>query len=280
MNTEHTHPMSAALPFRPKAIAFDLDGTLIDDDAHLADSLIPAVRRIGDAGIKVFIVTGRLILGAERFWRALGLDTPLACCNGGVVGFPGAEPLYHARLDKAALRKIVDIDVAGSLYFNYSIDNAIYTLKNGPMRDYYSSHYSFVTPLLEPEAILAMNAPTKCLCITPEEEQAGVIDMLRNALGDTAAITTSNNRFIEIMPPGVDKGTGIALLADWLGTTPESFAAVGDAMNDLPMLRKAGFAVSFNHGDPRLAEHADILLPPLWEGGMNMLVETVLGIRD
>ena len=269
-----------ALPIHPKGIAFDLDGTLLDFDGHLSDPVARAIRLIEKSGIKIFIVTGRLQAGAERYWRELELDTPIVGCNGAYIGFPGEEPFHHTRLDEATRRKIVELDMAGELHFNYAIDNKIYSLKDGPGREYYSRVYSHVSPADGPEDILERRPPTKCLCITPEAEQPETLAMLRETLGDKAEITTSNNRFIEIMPPGVNKGVGLAILADWLGTTPETFIAVGDAMNDLPMLEKAGFAISFKSGDPRMVEHVDMLLPPLWEDGMDVLARCVLGMTN
>lgn len=266
------------LPIRPLALAFDLDGTLLDYDGHMSDSVARAVRLISRGGIKVFIVTGRLQAGAERYWEELELDTPIAGCNGGYIGLPGQKPIRHIRLSEKARKIILDFDTGQDLFVNYAIDNAIFCLHDSPERDYYSRAYSLVTLASGVEDILERPLPTKCLCITPEADQPHVLEMFRAALAGEAEITTSNNRFIEIMPPGVDKGTAIETLAEWSGFPVEGFIAVGDAMNDLPMLRKAGFAISFKSGDPRMADEVDMLLPPLWEDGMEVLAKCVLGM--
>ncbi len=278
MDFPTTTESGVPLPIRPQAIAFDLDGTLLDHDGVLSDAVARAVRRISRSGIRVFIVTGRLQSGAERHWRAIEPGTPIACCNGAHIGFPGEAPLRHARLSKTVRRKIVDIDSGSGLYFNYAVDNTVYALKDGPEREFYSRVFSPVSLAGGPEEILALPAPTKCLCVTSEAEQPAALALLREALGDGAQVTTSNSRFIEIIPPGVDKGAALDFLAHWMGVTPDAFIAVGDAMNDAPMMEKAGFAVSFTSGDPGMREHADMLLPPLWEEGMRVLAGRVLGI--
>ncbi len=99
------------LPIRPQGIAFDLDGTLLDYDGPLSDSVARAVGLIANAGIKeVFLVTGRLQSGCEEYWKKLGLDTPVATCNGAAVGFFDQKPFLHAPLSSRARDVILDLD--------------------------------------------------------------------------------------------------------------------------------------------------------------------------
>ncbi|MDR1745475.1 MAG: HAD family hydrolase [Planctomycetota bacterium] len=266
------------LPIRPEGIAFDLDGTLLDYDGRLSDAVARAVRLIARAGIRVFIISGRLQNGSERYWRALELDTPIASCNGAFVGIPGETPLVDKRLSAEARDIILSIDRQYDVYVNYCSDNAVYTLHDGAYRDHYSRQYSLVHLAESPDAIRSLALPTKCLCITAENEQARYIAILRDALGHLADITTSNRQFIEILPPGANKGAGLRALAGWSGIPVEKFIAVGDGMNDLPMLETAGFAIAFKSGNPGLAEHVDMMLPPLWEDGMDILAKCVLGL--
>lgn len=268
------------LPIRPRAIAFDMDGTLLDYDGHLSESVVRSIRLIASAGIKVFLLSGRLEAGCETYWRQLELDTPIGSCNGARIGFPGETPLVDHRLSEAARNIVLDIDKRNDLYINYYIDNAAYSLHDSPERDYYSRQFSPVALAPNPEDIAALPLPSKCLCITPEDDLAVNSALFAEALGDLATITASNTQFIEIIPPSANKGEGIGELARWSGILVEEFIAVGDAMNDLPMLEKAGFAITFKSGDPRLQPHVDMVLPPLWEDGMDILAKCVLGLTN
>lgn len=268
------------LPIRAGAIAFDLDGTLLDYDGHLSDSVARAIQLIYRAGIRVFIISGRMQAGCERYWRQLELDTPIASCNGAHVGFPGEKPFFHERLSQKARDIILAYDVKHNQYFNYCVDNRVFSLHDGADRDYYSRLFTFVTLANSPDEIAAMNMPTKCLCITPESEQARIMAELTDLLAGVAVVTRSSDRFIEILPPGANKGVGLEKLAEWSQIPIDQFIAVGDAMNDKPMLEIAGFAISFKSGDPKLAELVDMLLPPLWEDGMEILAKCVLGMTN
>ncbi|MCD7897545.1 MAG: HAD family hydrolase, partial [Planctomycetaceae bacterium] len=205
---------------------------------------------------------------------------PIVSCNGAQIGFPGEEPLHHLRLDAACRDIIMEAEKEFGFYVNYYIDNAVYTLTDGPDRDIYSAQYSFVALSPDADDIRSRSTPTKCLIISSEADQPRIADMFKERLGDNVVITSSNERFTEIMPLGADKGEGLRFLSEWAAIPMDRFIAVGDALNDLPMLREAGFAISFKSGDPRLVEYVDMLLPPLWEDGIDVLAKCVLDMTN
>ena len=50
-----------------------------------------------------------------------------------------------------------------------------------------------------------------------------------------ATITQAGLGYIEICPPGVDKATGLAVVASALGVDPADVLVFGDMPNDVPM---------------------------------------------
>lgn len=268
------------LPIRPQAIAFDLDGTLLDYDGRLSEPVARAVKLIARGGIAVFLITGRMEIGCEKFWRELCLDTPMATCNGAYIGYPGKDPIYHERLSAQARDAILDVEKRHGLYVNYYIDNHVYTLHDTPEREYYSRFFYHVELARDREDITHRRPPTKCLCVSSEEDQPRIAELFEEALAGEAGVTRSSPKFTEMLPKNIDKGVGLRRLAELSGIPVESFVAVGDAMNDLPMLQTAGFAITFKSGDPKLVEHVDMLLPPLWEDGMDVLAKCILGMTN
>lgn len=268
------------LPIRPKAIAFDLDGTLLDYEGNLTPGVEKAVKLMAASGLKVFLITGRLQPSCEKFWRKFGLDTPMATCNGAQVGFPDSPPIFYTHLSLSARDKIMELEVGHNLYVNYYINNLVYSVSDGPVREYYSQNYSPVILVESLDEIRAMDLPTKCLCIVDEIDNPAVTSIFADALGNEINLTESNKRFIELLPPGADKAEGLRQLVKWAGITIEECVAVGDGLNDLPMLQAAGFSITFNSGDQRLREHVDMVLPPLWQDGMDTLAGVVLGMTD
>jgi len=75
---------------------------------------------------------------------------------------------------------------------------------------------------------------------------------------EVASITQAGLGYIEICPPGVDKATGLAVVAEALGVDRHDVLVFGDMPNDLPMFRWAGFArVAVANAHPTVRETAD-----------------------
>ena len=55
---------------------------------------------------------------------------------------------------------------------------------------------------------------------------------------------------IHLQSPGVDKGTAMEALAKEMGLLPLDFLAIGDSLNDIQMLKKAGIGVTLANGHP------------------------------
>lgn len=66
----------------------------------------------------------------------------------------------------------------------------------------------------------------------------------------------------------VDKGTAVEWLAAHHGITPEEIVAVGDWLNDIPMLRRAGRTFAMGQApDEVKAAATDVLEADVWSGG-------------
>ena len=55
---------------------------------------------------------------------------------------------------------------------------------------------------------------------------------------------TYNKYFVDVVPKGCSKATGVKALVDYIGNIDEIYA-VGDAANDLPMIKEADYGYTF-----------------------------------
>jgi HAD superfamily hydrolase (TIGR01484 family) len=65
-----------------------------------------------------------------------------------------------------------------------------------------------------------------------------------------------NKGAVMLLPPGVDKASGLAVALGELGLAPERVVAIGDAENDHALLHLCGFGVAVANALPALKERA------------------------
>ena len=75
--------------------------------------------------------------------------------------------------------------------------------------------------------------------------------------GERVDVTRSADRLIEIVPKGISKASALCSLAAKLGIAIEETMAIGDAYNDLPMLKAAGKSIAMGNAFPEVKEVTD-----------------------
>jgi 5-amino-6-(5-phospho-D-ribitylamino)uracil phosphatase len=83
----------------------------------------------------------------------------------------------------------------------------------------------------------------------------------------------------ELSPAGVTKWSGVCRLADAWGIPTEAICAVGDDVNDIPMIRGAGLGVAMGNALPAVKAAADRVVSSHDEDGLVQVVEWLLRAR-
>jgi len=75
--------------------------------------------------------------------------------------------------------------------------------------------------------------------------------------------------------PGVEKGDGLAAVADILGIDTDAFVAVGDSENDVSLFETAGESYAVANADERAKAAADTVLAESYFDGTRSVLESV-----
>ncbi|CAN0336513.1 unnamed protein product [Hapterophycus canaliculatus] len=85
---------------------------------------------------------------------------------------------------------------------------------------------------------------------------------------------------LEVLPPGASKGHGVEVLLKHLGIDPLHLMALGDAENDVEMLRLAGVGVCVGNASPPAKAAARFMAPTNAEDGSAVAMERLLRSKE
>ena len=262
-----------------RLLALDLDGTVLTPDLRMSERVRAAVSAAQARGIIVVIATGRMYRSTVRYAQQLDLPGPLICYQGGYVReMPDAdgtagELLLHRQMPVEAAQMAVAWSRDHGLDPHLNIgDRLLIGRGPGEAPDYEAM--AGVGPEYVPDLSGAIDGPvTKVLAVGPPGLPDQVLAAARAAFEGRLEATVSHPEYLEFMPLGVTKATGLAFLADRLHVSMEAVMAIGDQSNDLEMLRDAGLGVAMGDAPAEVRAVADAVTGTVEDDGAADAIE-------
>ncbi len=256
-------------------LVLDLDGTTLDATGALRQGDRDAARALIQAGVHVTIATGRLWSGAGWVADAFGVDGSVAVMNGTeLVDARSGRVTSGAYVDEEgrslSRRVLAELGLPAFLFRSRSIHFGRDAERHAPYltiwsRELVPHHDVFDAPHWDDEDVLAVCAVGDHGAIA--EVEAALAPKLPPGLGLVSFDTFFGERFLQVMPSRWDKGTALRQLAQDRGLHPSQVVAVGDWINDVPMLQVAGLSLVTAHASAAVRAHAHDALEASRDGG-------------
>lgn len=259
-----------------RLLALDLDGTLIEDGAHLPAGHERVVREIRQTGIEVAIVTGRPTCTATWIQDHLELTAPMVSFNGAWVGLPGRPALHSQALDEGEVRAIVAVLASGPAAISCYPDADHWVLdRELPfMRDWRTRYRTGIQ--VDRDRVHAWRGTSgKVMCVGEPDDLPPLAEALRRAWGERFHIVFSEPDRFEVSRRGITKAWGLERLCAHLGIARENVWAVGDAANDTEMIQWAGHGCAMGQAPWSLRQHARHVLPGIAARGLCALPDLI-----
>jgi Cof subfamily protein (haloacid dehalogenase superfamily) len=263
---------SEMIPGTPiRLIALDLDQTVFGIDLVVSQPVRGAIARAGSAGTAITIATGRDAKLATRFADELGVGAPIICAQGGCIYDHRQDRVLHdARLASGLVPRVLQAVDRYGWDIHFEVFDRIYLPA-------YSRHPPVLFELLRYSRWARVGdllrdmpeLPHKCVVtLSRPEDRARIVAEMNEALGGEITAVPSHPYLVEGLPAGVDKGHGLAWLADHLGIRQAEVLAIGDSDADVPMIAWAGVGVAMGNSSPAAKAAADWIAPTLEEDGV------------
>ena len=79
---------------------------------------------------------------------------------------------------------------------------------------------------------------------------------MQNALGREASAVRSQTYYLDITPPGQDKGSFVEAMARRLNIPTQAIATIGDMQNDLAMFKVSGMSIAMGNAADEIKRQA------------------------
>mgnify|MGYP000864395297 CR=1 FL=1 len=272
-----------------KILAFDMDGTLLNEKGALSEANEASLRRAMERGYHIVIATGR---GYSAFPEAVlnmeGIRFMISSNGAHIVDQQTRETIYSNLLTRdaveAAMPWIADPDVMREVFFHHQVYADRHCMEDLPrygVLSEKSQHYVRTTrkPVEDAVALIreyADQLENINLLFPDQEKRLRYWQELSRIQGLTVVSSMPYN--IELGGATTSKATALKALAEMLGLSHDNIMSFGDSSNDAQMLAAAQIAVAMGNAVEELKEAADVITLSNAEDGVAYALERLLGL--
>jgi len=260
-------------------VATDLDHTLIWDDGVLRPRTLAVLARVHEAGLRVIVVTGRMVQSVRRVLAPAGMHDPMICYQGAAVVDGYGRWLLHAPIELETAKEAIAAVEAAGYPPNVYVDDELYVSHVTEHSRRYADFQQIAIHAVGDLRAWLAKPPTKLVCVGDPAALDELGEALRPQFGSRLWITKSLPYFLEFASLGVSKGSGLDFLATHLGFSRERTVAFGDGQNDVELVDWAGYGVAVANAHERVLAAADWVCPPAAEEGVAAVLEALLDSR-
>ena len=264
-----------------KLLALDMDGTLLNSQKKISPKTEAAISELSRRGVYVVVSTGRGVAELADYKDELKFMNYSITSSGGVVyDFFKAKPINFHNIAANDALKIIDAGILENamihiLTVNKSIQREE-DIKNAA--DFYMSRYQEMYNRISircndfkeyvqknPDDIAKVNLYHR----TVESRQKNFERLKDLNLTFAFAETTS----LEFSAKGISKGSGLIELCKFLKIDIAETVAVGDAPNDIEILKIAGIAAVMGNASAEIKKIADFITDDNDNDGIVKVIE-------
>ncbi len=265
--------MSSRNGWRPAMIALDVDGTLLTYEQFYEPpraTVIDAVLRAHVGGAHIVVATGRSLHSTAPVLDDLGLKSGYAVCSNGAV------------VVDVATREAVDVvtfDASDPVrYFAEEIPDAVLAIEELGVGfrvtgDFPVGELDGKVTVVDHEDLISKPV-TRLVVRWPNGDRQRLKEIALGAGLPSVDYAIGYTAWLDIMPEGVSKASGLETVSRRLGLTATDVLAVGDGHNDMEMLAWAGHGVAMGQAPDDVKAVADEVCGSVDDDGLAATLAT------
>ena len=240
-------------------VVSDVDGTLLTKDKTLTEGTRRAVRRLEESGVGFTITSSRPTIGMRFLIEPLQITLPVGAFNGSSIVDAQLNPIEQHLIPASAVQRSIDI------LDEFGVDVWLFTNDQWLARSGVGAYVPLekrtikADPIIVPDFTPYLSSACKLVGACADAALLQRCEAaMQKALGAQATAVRSQSYYLDVTPPGCDKGTFVQAMAKRLGVSTGAVATIGDMQNDLAMFRTSGISIAMGNATDdvkKLATH-------------------------
>lgn len=240
-------------------VFFDLDGTLLNAQSQVDDSVAIAVRQVEENNYLPVICTGRSPIEISAVTSTTGIDTYITL-NGAFVQSQD-KIIYQNNIKPATIKAVMDLaHQSKDRLFMHTPSKNILSGETPYVEEFFHK-LSLEIPEIDPDAYKKKDIPMFVVITAGDgKEYAAKFPELQ--------FYNTGYYSIDTVVKGVSKMDGIKHLLKALDLEDKPTYAFGDGTNDLPMIKFADYSVAMGNGIDSIKDAATYITTENVNGGI------------
>lgn len=247
-----------------KIIAIDLDNTLLNKEKKITPYTKDIIKKARDKGVHVVLASGRPINGIKVVIDELSLNTKADY----VFSFNGGK-IYNLGLNKCIKESFIkgsDIKLVyklskefGFFFHAFKSDGTLICPKYNHYTDIEATINKLDCKIQDINEIDDNDLFIKAMIVDSKENIDYAFKNVPESFKKSYNVVRSSDIFLEFLNKDNDKGSALKFLADYLGVDIKDTMAIGDASNDLGMIKVAGVGVAMENAFKEIKDEANYI---------------------
>ena len=262
---------------KPKAIVFDLDGTVLNSDKEISKRNFDAISAVQKQGIHTIFATARPPrVTAFKGLNILGENSYMVFYNGAYFKCTRDMEDCHFSIPAKTAAKVIDYieELDSEAVVTVEIMDNLYGYKKLKYDNLDFMKKDFNPEIVDVEFLKSQEL-TKIL-IADFEYAKKIALKFKNELN---IIVTDEGRLVQIMSAQVGKEKAVYTIAKNLGIGMEDIMCFGDDYNDLELFKAVGHSVAMGNAEPALKKIATEITLTNDEDGVAYVLERITAER-
>ena len=258
-------------------IATDLDGTLLNDKKEISDRCQEDIKKLKKMGKKIVLATGRPLHGIIPYLKTLDLyddNTYVVVYNGAVVvNATGEDIIFDTPVSLDTYKELYNLSKQLGVNIHALTLGGVHTPKNNP----YTGVESSINKIPVTEGAIEDIDPStkiiKVMFVDDPKKLDDITPLIPDWVKEKYTVVRSADIFLEFLNKNVNKGVGVSIIAERFGIKPQEVICIGDAENDISMIRYAGLGVAMANATLDVKAAADYITLTNEEDGVAHVIE-------